>query len=514
MSSPVSEHPQHIDILCRIIQRRGWASAEPIQACRNELPAQASGNDLLERLLERKLIDRSQAKELRLSQDDPDHIEHYRLLGKLGSGAMGTVYLAENEQTTQRVALKVINTRHVDDDEFVNRFRREAKLVRQLDHPHIGRAVTVGERTGQLYLALEYINGPSFSDLLKSHGPLPEAYLLQQAIQIAEGLHYAYNEFGLVHRDMKPENVLLQRADEIQTEMPHNDDVAKIIDFGLAKAIGTDQSLTMTGLTMGTPHYMSPEQICGRKDLDCRADIYGLGCTMYHLLAGKTPYKGDSPGGIMMAHINDEIPNPRERVPGLHEPTCRVLAMAMAKERDQRYSNFVAFAEACREALASIKGELVHDMRLLRKPLVVNKPKAKRESQVRTPQTAVKKLNDQTKDKRRRQVTSRIVTKHQHGKGSGTSKQTVATQADPQHPFDEVEQEQDQHQAEHALRAVQSDWHRVHKQQNAPRSVPASPDVQLSAAFKPDAEVPTTLGLLPWMILAIAVGVLALILWL
>ncbi|MFW5829672.1 MAG: serine/threonine protein kinase, partial [Planctomycetota bacterium] len=440
-------------------------------------------------------------------------IDHYRLLGKLGSGAMGSVYLADDVHGGTRVALKVINTRHVDDDEFINRFQREAKLVTQLDHPHIGRALSIGEVAGELYIALEYINGPSLADLLKSYGPMSETYLLRRAIEIGEGLNYAYTRFGLVHRDMKPENVLLERSDDGQSDTPSEGDCAKIIDFGLAKAIGTDQSLTMTGLTMGTPHYMAPEQICGRKDLDCRADIYGLGCTLYHLLTGKTPFRGDSPGGIMMAHINEPVPDPRQRVPGLQQATCDLLTMAMAKERNDRYLNFTAFIEACKTALSQIEGSQPHEMRLLRKPLVVKKPHVRKErNQQDTPSNSPNLPGPSNVEQHRKQVTKRIARKHAGDQGSRPHRRDSSAQglqAENTDPFSEADQKAGN--AEEALRAVQSDRHRQRNKKTAPRPRMhnTTPEVNMSAAFNPDAEVPRNLGLLPWIALLLALAVFA-----
>jgi serine/threonine protein kinase len=504
---PVSNSDQHVDILAAVIQRRGWASLRQLQDAQLALGPGASVNDLLDLLVSRNAIDRNQARELRLNEQDLQQIDRYTVLCRLGSGAMGTVYLGEDPAIGQRVAIKVISTKHVDDEEFVNRFEREADLSTRLDHPHIARALGIGRIAGeQLYLALEYINGPSLADLLRAHGPLPQEYTLRAAIQVAQGLDHAFNSVGLVHRDLKPENILMAKSDQGSADLPADDDQAKIIDFGLAKAINSDQSLTMTGLTMGTPHYMSPEQICGKKDLDSRTDIYGLACAMYHLLTGHTPFRGDSPGGIMMAHINTPIPDPSARVPGLHAKVRDLLIMAMAKERSERFLNFRAFINASEAALAAIGGsQAAGGVRLLRKPLVVNKPSVKR-------QEGSGRVNRETSSKVFRQdeppsgshlknITSRIISKHEQKQlgneddqpaGLPVIDQDIASAARRDGPVS----------AEAELRRIKTDS--IQRQFLAGRE-PIGPHGGDAGPAGP--------GLLPWLALLLAVSLLCYVLW-
>ncbi len=392
----MSHSRHHISVVTRVLQRRGWVDGRDLAQTCTELRENASANELLDHLVHKRLLKVSQAKELRLGEDTPDHIDDFDIIGKLGSGAMGTVYLAEQERDGQsiRAALKVVNSKHMDDEEFIGRFNLESAIVTKLDHVNIAQALQSGTWNNQLYLAMEYIHGPSLADLVQRHGPLPEQYVVHVIAQVCKGLAYAYDQGQLIHRDIKPENILVVKVDpEAEAERAAESGLAgaegafdvqnpehvqvKIIDFGLAKSVEGEESLTMTGMTMGTPHYMSPEQICGRKDLDCRADIYGLGCTMFYLLTGKTPYHGDSPGGIMMAHINDSLPDPGEIVPGLSVDCRQTVMTAMAKERDDRFLSFQGFSHSCEELEKSYAGK-ADNVRLLRKPLVVKKtPKKK-----------------------------------------------------------------------------------------------------------------------------------------
>lgn len=515
--------------LLRIIERRGWASAEALSDFVAAIEPGLDVNAVLQRLMERRLIDRHQGRELLLADDDPQEVDQYRLLGKLGSGAMGSVFLGEDPATGCQVAIKVIHTKHVDDEEFVSRFHREIEMVTQLDHPHIARAVGVGKLAGELYLAMEYIDGPSFSDLLRAHGPLPEAYLLRLAIQVCQGLDYAYQSQGLIHRDIKPENVLIVKSSQ-QHDNPGDDDAAKIIDFGLAKAIHTDQSLTMTGLTMGTPHYMSPEQICGKKDLDCRTDIYGLGCTLYHLLTGSTPFKGDSPGGIMMAHVNEQAVEAADRVPSLHELTNRLICTAMSKDREERYLNFKAFIQAAEGALQACTGSREgKEVRLLRKPLVLNRTSPRTSDRRKKPGTECKPLVGTDPAVQRREVTDRIIRKHAErdggsqshsGSGSGSRAEGGSYTAIKSEeitlddPFDAALEPRSPSapaggKASEALRKIQTS-----RQSRSPRSDPLKlldRKIESSAVFKTDVEAESGSGILPWIVFVIAMLVLGLV---
>jgi serine/threonine-protein kinase PpkA len=222
---------------------------------------------------------------------------------------------------------------------------------------------------------MEFIDGPSLMSLLKDYRVLPEAYALRIVRQVAEGLAHVWDTAHLVHRDIKPENILVIRNRSGGGDLFPADDAAKLIDFGLVKSDEKDDRLTQTGMTIGTPLYMSPEQVRG-EPLDCRSDIYGLGATLYHLLTGFTPFTGTSPGSIMSAHLTEPVPDPGGRVPSLHRQTRDLVMMAMAKDPGKRFLTFDGLVKAIDEALMECGSKGNGTLRLLRKPLVLNKPQA------------------------------------------------------------------------------------------------------------------------------------------
>jgi len=273
-------------------------------------------------------------------------------------------------------------------------------------HPNIAEVIESGECDGSCYLAMEYIEGPSAMDLLRENAALPEAYSLRIVRQVAEGLAYVYDHSQLVHRDIKPENILIVRGPRTGEKFG-DQDVAKLIDFGLVKSMTEDdQRLTQTGMTIGTPLYMSPEQVRG-ESLDGRSDIYGLGATLYHLLTGATPFLGSSPGAIMSAHLTEAIPDPVLRVPSL-SPATRVICMtAMAKNPNERFLTYEALVSACNEAISDLTGRSDAAPKLLLKPMVLKnqrKPDTNRVARGVGPSTPSAGS--------KAEITSRIIAKH------------------------------------------------------------------------------------------------------
>ena len=250
----------------------------------------------------------------------------YRIVRKLGEGGMGAVYLAEDTAANNRqVALKVLPKRHAQDAEFVSRFKREARSAIGLAHPNIVAAYAVGEDFGVHWYAMEFCPGESLDARLK-RGALPWCDAVRIISQVAAGLAHAHAQ-QIIHRDIKPANVVLAA-----------NGTAKVLDFGLAKQLGGGQSLmTQTGVVMGTPHYIAPEQARGEKDIDGRADIYALGATLYHLITGHTPFSGSSPAAVIMRHLSDELPDPRDEITDLPDGVVDVLRRMMAKQPQDRY---------------------------------------------------------------------------------------------------------------------------------------------------------------------------------
>jgi serine/threonine-protein kinase len=251
----------------------------------------------------------------------------FHLLRRLGAGGMGQVYLAEQVSLSRKVALKILRPDLIAAyPEAMERFRLEAKAVARANHANIVQVYTHGEADGVCYIALEYVEGRNLGEYLARKGP-PEVLLALSILrQVAAALQRA-GELGIIHRDIKPENILLTRKGEV-----------KVADFGLSRGLTGEQPLhlTQSGVTMGTPLYMSPEQVEG-KPLDPRTDIYSLGVTCYHMLAGQPPFRGETAFEVALRHVRDE-PVPLAQVrPDLPEALCAIVHKMMAKDPAQRY---------------------------------------------------------------------------------------------------------------------------------------------------------------------------------
>lgn len=383
MSNPVepASLSDQFESMAELVTINGWTDRPKLDAARADLIKNGKQAVLGDKramgryLVERHLLTSEQMTELDVILQQQANFPTYHLLKKLGAGGMGTVFLAKQAGTDQILAIKTIISRLKEDPDFVGRFHRESKMLAGLDHPHIAKVIESGDSGNTCYMAMEYVEGPNLATLLKDHKVLPERYVLHIIRQVAEGLSYVYAEAELVHRDIKPENILISRSPEVTEPFPADDD-AKLIDFGLVKPVDDDEHLTQTGMTIGTPLYMSPEQIRGER-IDCRSDIYGLGATMYHLLTGTTPFAGTSPGAIMSAHLTQAVPDPAQRVPGLNPKTRELVMMAMAKHKDQRFLNFEAFLKAMSAALSELGERSGTAPKLLRKPLVLKGPTRK-----------------------------------------------------------------------------------------------------------------------------------------
>lgn len=297
----------------------------------------------------------------------------FTLMKKIGAGAMGDVYLGKHATTGEAVAIKLITDKHSLDEAFIKRFKREIDVLMGLNHPNIARAIGYGVDQDRTFLALEYIEGPNLSDVLHERGALFEQDVLTIGIHVARGLASAYNEAGLVHRDIKPMNLLVkqQRPGKRSGLFMEEGDKVKIIDFGLAKPTDSDdQRLTMTGFVMGTPAYMSPEQIRCESTLDFHTDMYALGATMFHLLTGRVPYPGNAPAIIMTGHLTQPVPDPGELVPSISQNTRKLVMTAMAKLPRGRFNDFRAMISACEKAFKELSTNAPGTIRMLRKPMV------------------------------------------------------------------------------------------------------------------------------------------------
>jgi serine/threonine protein kinase len=248
----------------------------------------------------------------------------YRIVRKLGAGGMADVYLAEDQELGRRVAIKILNGRHANDDQFIERFRREAKNAAALNHPNIVSIYDRGEAEDTYYIAMEFLDGRSLKELIVGHGQAPIKVAVEYARQILSALRFAHRH-GIVHRDIKPHNVLVDREGRV-----------KVTDFGIARA-GASQ-MTETGSIVGTAQYLSPEQAKGG-EVDQRSDLYSLGIVLYELLTGKTPFEGDTPVEIAMKHLSTAPQPPSKLRPDIPRDLDMVVLRALAKDPDDRYQS-------------------------------------------------------------------------------------------------------------------------------------------------------------------------------
>lgn len=247
------------------------------------------------------------------------------LLRRLGAGGMGEVYLAQQISLKRQVAIKVLRQYVMADQTAQRRFAVEAEAAAKLTHSHIVQIYASGEQDGIHYMALEYVQGLNLRDYVSRKGPVPAKFALRVIEQVGAALQHAA-EAGIVHRDIKPDNILLTRKGDV-----------KVTDFGLARLhLENPVHLTQPGVTMGTPLYMSPEQVEGRS-LDSRSDLYSLGATAYYMLGGQPPYRGDTAIAIAIQHIRND-PQPLQNMrPDLPPEICRIVHKLMAKNPDERY---------------------------------------------------------------------------------------------------------------------------------------------------------------------------------
>ncbi len=263
----------------------------------------------------------------------------YNIIKKLGEGGMSYVYLGEDISTKEQYAIKVLSPTLVKDNNAMARLRREAALGMRLEHPNVCHIVRLGEtEDGVVYVVMPFVQGEILSDRNNRRGQLPLAEVVPFVQQIAAGLQVAH-ELKIIHRDLKPENIMV-------TKNPDGTEKAVVMDFGLAKErrAGAElEKLTATGIILGTPEFMSPEQLRG-KPLDPRTDVYSLTLMTYEMLTGKLPFEGKNQQEMMIARLRNEPISIRTRRPDIPEAVDKVLNKGMARNADDRYPTAVEFA--------------------------------------------------------------------------------------------------------------------------------------------------------------------------
>ncbi|WP_169972605.1 serine/threonine-protein kinase [Tautonia rosea] len=317
--------------------RRGLVTEQELQTCKAHRArlaesGQAEGKGLLEVMVAAKALTPSQAqrllRDLGREAQKKHEIPGYQLLEKLGKGSMGIVYKAKQTSVDRVVAVKVLLDVLARNKEFIHRFQREATIAARLNHPNIVNAIDAGEVNGLHYFVMEFVEGTTIKDVIEGGHIYDEPEALRIVLAVAEAMKHAH-ERGLIHRDIKPENIILTKDGNV-----------KLADLGLARLTADEkQAVAEAGMAIGTPYYISPEQVRGATDVDIRSDIYNLGATLYHMVTGRPPFPGDDPTEVMKKHVDKSITltPPDHLNTRLSSGLGEVVETMMARNRENRY---------------------------------------------------------------------------------------------------------------------------------------------------------------------------------
>jgi serine/threonine-protein kinase len=316
------------DKLAHALVSRGLLTREEVQQCRRGSSAESGAEALLARLVQGGFLTSNQAQ--RVKQELPSLINQqipgYQFVEKLGQGAMGIVYKARQLSMNRLVAIKILHPRLAANSEILRRLVDEAHIAAKLSHNNIVQAIDVGSAGNIHYFVMEYVEGTNIKQELEAGKKYEEKEAVEIVLQIAQALQHA-NRRGLIHRDVKPANIILTK-----------DGIAKLADLGMARETD-DAARTRAekGLTIGTPFYISPEQILARSDIDVRADMYSLGATFYHMVTGQPPYPEAKVDEVLEAHLKRELTPPDHLNTELSSGLGEVVEIMMAKDRKKRY---------------------------------------------------------------------------------------------------------------------------------------------------------------------------------
>ncbi|HEV57958.1 MAG TPA: serine/threonine protein kinase [Phycisphaerales bacterium] len=322
-------------LLGRMAVEQQFVTEDELAHCRREMIRLQKANEpvsLEQMLVNNRFATPSQIRRLRAqireSKEAANQIPGYKVLGKLGSGAMAVVYKAKQLSLDRTVAIKVLPKRFTERPDYVRRFFKEGRIAAKLNHNNIVQAIDVGEAGGLYYFVMEYVEGKTLYDDLSRGKIFSESEALDIVIQLANALAHAHAQ-GLVHRDVKPKNIMINK-----------EGVVKLADMGLARE-ASDMAAAKheEGKAFGTPYYIAPEQIRGELEIDGRADIYALGATLFHMVTGRVPFEASTPAEVMKKHLREPLTPPDHINTALSAGISEVIETMMAKDKKDRYSS-------------------------------------------------------------------------------------------------------------------------------------------------------------------------------
>jgi serine/threonine protein kinase len=330
-------------VVGRLVVDQGLATPDEVAHCLEQARAlvqDSNQKSLADLLIDNEYVTKRQIERLRLlaeAERSGQKIPGYKVMGKLGAGAMATVFKAKQLNLDRFVAIKVLPRKFTSNIQFIERFYAEGRAAAQLNHPNIVQAYDVGKAGEFHYFVMEYVDGRTVFDDIVKHKRLSEAEAINIVIQVSDALEHAH-ERGLIHRDVKPKNIMINQQG-----------VAKLADMGLARAVSDkEMAEAEAGKAFGTPYYISPEQIRGEVNIGPPADIYSLGATLYHMVTGNVPFDGKNPSSVMHKHLKADLIPPDHVNPKLSAGISEVIEMMMAKDPRKRYKN-------CKDLLIDLK---------------------------------------------------------------------------------------------------------------------------------------------------------------
>lgn len=330
-----AKHGTNLDTLVgRLVVDNGLATREEVQHCLEQaktMRQEDNSASLVQILVDNEYVTKRQIHRLRAiieAERSGQKIPGFKVLGKIGAGAMATVFKAVQLSLDRTVAIKVLPRKFSDNPQFIERFYAEGRAAAALNHPNIVQAFDVGKAGEFHYFVMEYVDGRTVFDDIATHKRFKELEAIEVIMQVAEALKHAHSK-GLIHRDVKPKNIMIT-----------NDGVVKLADMGLARAVSDKEAAEAeAGKAFGTPYYISPEQIRGERQIGPPADIYSLGATFYHMVTGSVPFEGKNPSSVMHKHLKADLVPPDHVNPKLSAGVSEVIERMMAKAPGDRYKN-------------------------------------------------------------------------------------------------------------------------------------------------------------------------------